>query len=106
MTQIQNDDDGLPELSNRKLLQILMQEIADVRGELKEDSMRQTGMIMQEIVDVRSELKEDIGRLDTKIDGVSKDLHKLKHEINYNYVTFIKNHDDLDKRVTVLELAR
>lgn len=86
---VQNDDEfgELPELSNRDLLRILM----------------------QEIVDTRKELKEDIANLDTKlshrIDAVASDLHTLRREVHQNQSTFIANHTALESRVKVLEMA-
>lgn len=80
---------GLKDLSksNRLMLNILMQEIADVRRELKED------------------IHELDVRLSGKIDTLSSDLHTLRLEVHTNHATFILNHADLDKRVTVLEMA-
>lgn len=94
-----NDDtDGVPDLSNRKLLEVLMQEIVDVRRELKQD-----------IADSRSESKRDIASMDQKFSGkfdaLSSSLHLLKLELHQNQSTFILNHADLEQRVTVLEAA-
>lgn len=75
-----------------------MQEIADVRLELKGD-----------IAGLKMELKGDIANLDKKlsgrIDSVASQLHTLRLEVHQNQSTFIHNHDALEKRVEVLEMA-
>lgn len=88
----------MPDLSNRQILSILMQEIADVRLELKSD-----------IAGLRTELKGDIFGLRTELKGdiakVQSELHTLRIEVHQNQSTFIKNHDALEKRVTTVEMA-
>lgn len=86
---VQNDDEfgELPELSNRDLLRILMQEIVDTRNELIE---RMNLMKM--------ELKKDVVK-------VGSDLHTLRLEVHQNQSTFIANHTALERRVKVLEMA-
>ncbi|MBI5794469.1 hypothetical protein HZA87_05340 [Candidatus Uhrbacteria bacterium] len=80
---------GLKDLSksNRLMLNILMQEIADVRHELKE-----------EMAEMRKELKGDIA-------SVASELHTLRLEVHTNQTTFMRNHADLEKRVVMLETA-
>lgn len=88
MTQQDDDESGeLPELSNRELLRVLMQEIVDTRNELKQD------------------FKHDINRLERKIDTVSSDFQTLRREVHQNQSAFIVNHATLEKRVTTLEVA-
>ncbi len=66
-------------------------------------------ILMQEIADVRRELKEDIHELDVrlsgKIDSVALDLKSLTVKVDKNQVALVKNIEDLDRRVTVLEMA-
>lgn len=95
MTQVHDDEDGLPELSNRKMLGILMQEIADVRGELKDDIYE----LKKELKGDMYEVKDHCIRLDGKIDAVAADLRLLRYEVRQN-----QNH--LDKRVTLLESTK
>ena len=89
-------DNGVPDLSNREILKVLMQEIADVRGELKQD-----------IADVRSELKQDIagveGRLQRQISTLDIKMNALTVKVDQNFLCFMSNVDELGMRVTVLE---
>ncbi len=78
-----DDDNDVPDLSNRELLKVLMQEIADVRRELK----------------------EDIAVLDNKITVVSSDLKGLRLQVHQNHTSFITNLQDHEKRIAVLEAA-
>ncbi len=85
-------------LTNAKMFAIIMQEISDVHRELRTD-----------ILSLRSELKTDIFSLDQKlskkIDSLSTEVKGLRFEVHQNQSTFIKNHEDLEKRVAVLEGA-
>ena len=84
------------DLSNRQLLNILMQEIADVRHELK-----------GEISGLRVELKGDISglRMELKgeISGLRGDLQDFRDESHQNQVAFITNQQDHENRIMVLE---
>ncbi len=80
------------DLSNRDLLEILMQEIADVRNELKED-----------ISGLRNELKTEIQSCNVNIKDVQKEVRSFRMESHQNQVAFIKNIQDQDRRITVLE---
>lgn len=64
-------------------------------------------IILQEIADVRLELKQDISNLDTKFTyqfhSLSEELHSFRKETNLNFATFVRNHDGLEKRVKKLE---
>ncbi len=86
---VQNDDEfgELPELSNRDLLRILMQEIVDTRNEL-----------IERMDLMKMELKKDVVK-------VGSDLHTLRLEVHQNQSTFIGNHTALERRVKVLEMA-
>ncbi len=106
MSQMHDDEDGPPELSNRKILQIIMQKMADLSNVFHEDLSKKILMVMQEIVDVRGELKEEIHdvknhivRLDGKIDDVAGELRSFRYEAR-------QNHNSVDKRITALESAK
>ena len=94
MAPVGNDDDGLEYLSNKKMLDILLQEIADVRYELKND-----------IRNLDLKLSKRMDGLDGKIDVLSSEIATLKIEVHQNQTTFIHNHQELEKRVSVLEAA-
>lgn len=103
---VQNDDNGgLPDLSQKRLLEIIMQEIADNRREILEyvngkfqDIDRKFDMVMQELRSFREEM---IG----EIRSFRSEFNSFRNETHQNMATFIYNHDALDKRVTKLELA-
>jgi 5-enolpyruvylshikimate-3-phosphate synthase len=86
MTQDEDDTGELPDLSNREILRVVMQEIADTN----------------------KELRGDIANLDTKlsdrIDAVASELHTLRLEVHQNQSTFIVNQAALTKRVKALEV--
>ena len=89
-------DTGVPDLSNRELLRVLMQEIVDVSRELKED-----------IMDLDQKLSGKIDTIDQKltgrIDSLSSAVKVLRLEVHQNHASFIKRQNDLEKRVNVLE---
>ncbi len=93
-----NNNDELPDLSNREILRVVMQEIADTHKELRGD-----------IAELRTELKGDIANLDKKlsgrIDSVASEVHTLRIEVHQNQSSFIANQMDMEKRVKVLEMA-
>lgn len=91
MTHVDDESGELPELSNRELLRVLMQEIADTNHELSEKIDGLDKSMRKEMVDMKKELKSDI--------------HTLRLEVHQNHTSFIANHDALEKRVIVLELA-
>lgn len=93
---VQNDDEfgELPELSNRDLLRILMQEIVDTRKELKGD-----------IANLDVKLSNRIDSVESKLHSVASDLHTLRREVHQNQSTFIANYTALESRVKVLEMA-
>ena len=71
-------------------------------------------LILQEINDVRRELLKDLGGRMDKLEGEMREMKKelngkidgLRMEVHQNQTTFIKNHGDLEKRVTLLEAGR
>lgn len=93
-----DDTDELPDLTNRELLRVVMQEIADTHLELRGD-----------IADLRTELKGDIADLRTELKGdiaqVKSELHTLRLEVHQNQSTFISNQMALEKRVKAVEMA-
>ena len=102
MMQDDDDDDGnLPDLSNREILRIMMQEIADVRKELKED----IGALDLKFDRKIDALSADFKVLKSDFKTLRSDFYTLKLEVHQNQSTFILNHTDLEKRVMVLETA-
>ncbi|MBI2635819.1 hypothetical protein HYW84_00635 [Candidatus Peregrinibacteria bacterium] len=94
MSAVYGDNDSVPDLTNKELLKTLLDEIASVRKELKEDI---------------STLDE---RLNDRIDGVSLQLNKftselkgLRFQLHQNHTSFITNQEELGKRVSALEAA-
>ena len=83
---------GKKHMTNEDVVRILMQEIADVRLELKAD-----------IGTLKLELKEDIGILKKEVSTVKNDLGVLRIEVHQNHASFMKYQGVLDKRVTRLE---
>ncbi|MFH0770153.1 MAG: hypothetical protein V1926_02130 [Candidatus Peregrinibacteria bacterium] len=96
MVRRSNDDDGVIDLSNKQLLKVLLDEIADVRRELKGD-----------IADLDQKLTKRIDGvghgLSKNIDALSSDFQALRIEVHMNQLTFMKNHEELEQRVVVLE---
>jgi|GEM_PF-1349182 len=92
----QNDDafGDLPDLSNRALLRVLMQEIADTRNELK-----------QEFKQEFRRLDGRIDKVEKKIDVVASELHTLHIEVHQNQTACMANHAAPEKHITVLEMA-
>lgn len=74
-------------LTNEKMFGIIMQEISDVHRELRTD-----------MLNLHNELKIDIRDVKNEIKG-------LRFEVHQNQSTFMKNHENLEKRVAVLEGA-
>jgi hypothetical protein len=90
--QNDDDDDSIGEISNSKMLKILLQEVADVRLELKQD-----------IASSHTELKQHIVNLDQRMKMLDSKFDVLRLEVHQNQATFIQNHDSLERRVVVLE---
>lgn len=86
---VHDDDNNINgfyrDLSNREIMQILLEEIGLTRTELKED-----------IADLRGEMKE----LDNKL---SLQIKNLSYKVDQNHVAFITNLNDHDRRLTTLE---
>ena len=89
-----HDDDaiGQEDISNNKMLKILLDEIVDVRNELK-----------GEMADLKNDLKTDIRTVDAKVDALGKDVKHLSYNVSLNHSTLIKNTEDLHTRVSTLE---
>lgn len=83
---------GTGDLNNRELLQILMQEIADVRHELKTD----IAGVDSNISSARTELKLEITELRDEVRCARDESHQ-------NQITHINNIRDHERRITVLE---
>lgn len=74
-----------------KMFHIVMQEIVDMRNELKQQFKKHI-----------SDLKNELG---SRIDSVASELHTLRLEVHQNHSTFIINQQDHGKRITKLEMA-
>lgn len=104
--------------SNKKLAKVLLDEIADVRHELKEDIHaldEKVGKIDTKVnqldtkvgqLDVKvGQLDTKVNQLDTKANTLSTQMHLLRSELHQNHISFIENQTAMDKRVRVLEGA-
>lgn len=90
-----DDENGeLPDLSNRELLRVVMQEIADTNKELS-----------GKIEAVNIDLKNDIAGVKKDLKDLKSDVHTLRVEVHQNQSTFIANQTALEKRVKKLEVA-
>lgn len=87
---------GTSDLSNKDLLRILMQEIADVRHELKQDIGQLDMKLTGKIDSVHTSLKIDI-------QDVRKEVHASRAESHQNQVAFITNIQDHERRIVALE---
>lgn len=87
-----NQDTGSPKLTIKRMLGLLMQEIADVRKELKE-----------EMAEVKQDIRHVDQRLGERIDSLASEFRAFRIEVHQNQISFMSNHDHLEKRVTVLE---
>ncbi|MBU0458105.1 hypothetical protein KJ652_02110 [Patescibacteria group bacterium] len=93
---VKKDDDNsngyFSDMSNRDMLRIILQEIADVRRELKGDI---------------GDLGNKFIKLDAKIDDVENRLGKridaLAFKVDKNTVCLMSNFEDHDKRIIKLE---
>lgn len=92
MVQKDENSNGLPDLSNRQIIRILMDEMVIMRNELTE-----------EMIGMFGRLQQDVARLDKKIDGVSAELQSFRKETRLNFSTFVHNHDGHEKRIQRLE---
>lgn len=89
-------------MTNERLAKILLQEIADVRLELKGDFHLLRGDVTSLRNDV-SVLKNDVSILKNGMSGLKRDFSVLRTEVHQNQISFITNHDDHEKRITRIE---
>lgn len=94
---------GLKDLSksNRLMVNILMQEIVDVRRELKEDIHALDVKLSNKIDGVENRM----GQVEKSLVQVEKNLSNLTLKVDKNQTAFIRNIEDVDRRVSVLEMA-
>lgn len=93
-----DDTNGFEDMSNQEILRILLEEMSLVRGELKED----IAALDQKIDRVDRKLSKKIDAVEEKL---SKQINMVSLKSDRNHTTFIRQLNDLDKRVTVLEAA-
>ena len=101
----QNDTNGGNPFSDMfppEIAKILFDEIGAVRSELKDDTLS-LGRELKEEIQVVS-LKVD--RLEGKVDSLEGKIDDLSLKVNQNQAPLVQNIENLDKRVTVLEMAR
>lgn len=94
-----NGNGGLPDLSNREMLKILLDEIADVRRELKEDIQH----VDRKLGGRMDGLETEMGSLKTEMGSLRTEMSSLRMEVHQNQITFLKNHEEHGKRLAVLE---
>ncbi len=85
-----------PDWSNRKIVKIILDEIADVRRELKED--------IHALDEKVGKLDTKVNQLDTKVNQLAAEMRHMRSDFHRNQVSFIENQTDMDKRVCVLEV--
>ncbi len=95
MIHSDDNDSFYKKLTTKKLLQMLMQEIVDVRRELKEE--------ISELGRKIDHVDRKVDRVDKKVGAVDRKVEELTLKVDQNHITFMHNIDDLDIRVTVLE---
>jgi DNA anti-recombination protein RmuC len=89
------------DLTNRELLETLMSEIADVRRALKEDIANLDHKLTNRI----DKMDSRIDKMDNRIDKMDSKIDNLTIKVDQNHIALIKNTEDLDTRVTKLEVA-
>ena len=94
----QNDTNGgnpFSDMSPPEIAKILFDEIGAVRSELKDDTLS-----------LGRELKEEIQVVSLKVDSLEGKIDDLSLKVSQNQAPLVQNIENLDKRVTVLEMAR
>lgn len=87
-----DDIDDVPELPNKRLLKVVMQEIVDMRLELKGD-----------IAELRKELKGDSTGLKGEIGGLRTEMRQMNEKMDRNFVAIMANIELHDRRLCLLE---
>ncbi|MDD5040853.1 MAG: hypothetical protein PHX87_01740 [Candidatus Peribacteraceae bacterium] len=94
MSQSGDDENGIPDLSNKQLLKVLLDEIAAVRGELRADISA---------LDRKFTFRFD--GLSAEFKTLKSDFQALRIEVHQNQLTLMNNREELEQRVEVLEAA-
>lgn len=85
------DEDGQPMMSNAAMLKMLVDEIP-VNDKRFSDLQDQVNFLASDLKQVKLDLNE-----------VKSDLKGLRIQTHQNYVSFITNQQDMEKRIAVLE---
>ncbi len=89
-------DKASPDISKRKMLVVILQTLADMRYELKKDIANLDRKLSSSLDGVASTLC-------ARIEALASDLHSFRIEMHQNQLMFMNVHDQLERRVTVLE---
>ncbi|NOS66744.1 MAG: hypothetical protein HOO67_00005 [Candidatus Peribacteraceae bacterium] len=82
-------------VSSTKMLQFIIREVRLLQSELRHD-----------IRALDEKQSNRIDGLESKVDGIGSQLKDLQLKVDLNYVTFITNQVDMEKRIKVLETSR
>lgn len=80
-------------MSNSQMLKYLVDEIPNTEKKFENLEQQISG------------LKSDIVGIDRKIDGVAANLQQLNFKADQNHICLMTNHEDMEKRIAVLEAA-
>lgn len=83
MVHNDEDDNGMENLTGKEVMRI----------------------VMQEVVDIRRELKDDIATLDRKFDIFTQEVRNIGYKLDQNTVALMANINDHERRITKLEVA-
>ncbi len=89
-------------MTNERVVSILLQEISDVRFELKAD-IREVKNDVSTLKSDMSQLKNDVSTLKKDMKIVTDDLGGLRIQVHQNQLTVMNYMDKTDKRVLRIE---
>ncbi len=84
------------------MLKLILQEIADVRHELKDDMKQMKTELQNDMRKLDEKLSSRINRVEDRMSSMESELRGLRTEVHQNQLMFMA-HDQLERRVTVLE---
>ena len=90
------------DLSNREMLDILMNEIIDVRNELKEEIRINRDGILQNREAIEQN-HEAINGNKADIAGLKTEVIQIRHDISIRDGNFIKQQAEQDKKIAALQ---
>ena len=90
---VHDDDntDELPDLSNKEILKILLEEMSCMYKEHSADI---------------ANLTNRVDGVESRLDQVESNLHSLNIKVDTNHLTFMRHIESYDKRITALEVSK